>query len=97
MTEELGLTGKGVAPVQIEGLDKLVMKYVAKRDQKKRITKKLAEEEKEARAALMDAMHEHEKELVDPNTGDLIYRFDETVVSIVAGEEELLIEHKEAQ
>jgi rare lipoprotein A (peptidoglycan hydrolase) len=86
---ELGLTGKGVAPVRIEEIDKLVEKYI----RRKEISAKADAAESEAKAELVDAMHEHADQLEQPD-GDLIYRFNQTIVSLIAGAEKLKIESK---
>ena len=87
---ELGLTGKGVAPAKIEELDKLIEEYIDWRDRRTKLTTR----ENEAKENLIEAMHNHAEELANRD-GDLIYRYNETVVSLVAGPEKFKIETKE--
>jgi hypothetical protein len=84
---ELGLTGKGVAPVQIEEIDKLVEKYIRRKEASAAADKS----ESEAKGKLVDAMHGYADQLREPD-GALVYRLGETVVSLVAGAEKLKIE-----
>jgi hypothetical protein len=84
---ELGLTGKGVAPVQIDEIDKLVEKYIRRKEASAAADKS----ESEAKQKLVDAMHGYADQLREPD-GALVYRFNETVVSLVAGAEKLKIE-----
>jgi len=89
MTEEqeLGLKGKGAEIVRIEALDKLVEKYISLRDKRAELSRR----ESEAKAALIDGMHEHSEQLSRPD-GSLVYSFDETTVSLIIGDEKLKIE-----
>jgi hypothetical protein len=86
---ELGLTGKGVEPVRIEEIDKLIEKYIKIRDERMKLTSR----ESEAKEKLVDAMHGYAEQLEQPD-GDLVYRFNETIVSLIAGPEKLKIESK---
>jgi hypothetical protein len=88
---ELGLVGKGVAPVRIEEIDKLVATYLRRKE-----ASALADAaESEAKSKLIDAMHEHADQLEQPD-GDLVYKFNQTIVSLIAGAEKLKVEVKEA-
>lgn len=89
---ELGLTGKGVAPVRIAEIDDLVKEYVELRDKRAR----LASRESEAKQKVVDAMHGYADQLRQPD-GALVYTFNETIVSLVAGSEKLTVEVKEGQ
>lgn len=90
---ELGLKGKGVEPVRIEKIDKIAATYIKLREEASKWTSKASE----ARGKLIEAMHEHEDQLADSN-GDLLYKFDGAVVSLVAGVEKLKVEEiKEAK
>jgi hypothetical protein len=88
---ELGLTGKGVEPVRIKEIDKLVEVYL-------RLKTMSADADRvasEAKDKLVDAMHEHAEKLEQPD-GDLVYKFEGTTVSLIAGPEKLKVEVKGA-
>lgn len=84
---ELGLTGKGVAPVQIKEIDDLVDNYIAARDE--RIVS--SANESEAKEKLIDAMHGYAKQL-ETSDGDLVYHSRGITVSLIAGNEKLKVE-----
>ena len=83
---ELTIVGKGVSPVHIPELDKLAEVYVAERDKRLRQTPK----EVAAKLKLIDALHKHSAKLKTPD-GDLIYRYDEMMITLSAGKEKLKV------
>jgi hypothetical protein len=86
-TTELGLKGKGVAPVKIKELDKLAGIYISNRDA--RI--EALHLEIEAKQILLAALHKHADQITMPD-GSLIYHFDESVITVTAGKEKLKVE-----
>jgi hypothetical protein len=81
------VTGKGVAPVRITQLDKLAEAYTRERD--KRLKQTPAEVA--AKQKLIDALHAHADQLRTPD-GDLIYRYDEMMITLSPGKEKLRVE-----
>lgn len=86
-TEELGLTGKGVAPLKIKELDKLADVYMTLRDARIEALR----EEIEAKGALLASLHKNEDKIKQPD-GTLMYHFDESVITLSAGKEKLKVQ-----
>jgi len=84
---ELHVVGKGVSPVHIPQLDKLAEAYVTERDKRLKQTPK----EVAAKVKLIDALHAHADELRTPD-GDLVYRYDERLITVTPGKEKLRVE-----
>lgn len=77
-TADLPIEGEGVAPKKIPAVEKAASKYVGIRDERMALTKK----EVDARAVLINAMHE---------ANVAIYRFDDLEVKLKAGEEKVKV------
>ena len=86
-TEELGLKGKGVAPIKIKELEKLAGIYVSNRDDRIEALRN----EVEAKQALLASLHKHADKIALPD-GSLVYHYDESVITVTAGKEKLKIE-----
>ena len=79
MTEDLpGVEGEGVAQKKIPAVTKAANRYVEVRDARKALTDK----EVDAKAVLLNAMHEH---------GLTIYRFDDYIVELKNGKENVKV------
>lgn len=81
-----GIEGAGVAPARIAAIDDLADAYVKERDKRLRQTPK----EVAAKLKLIDAMHAHANDLRQPD-GRLVYRYDETIITLEAGKEKLKV------
>jgi len=84
---ELKIVGKGAEPVRIPSIDKLAEAYVTERDKRLRQTPK----EVAAKSKLIDALHANADKLRTPD-GDLIYRYDEMLITLTPGKEKLRVE-----
>lgn len=84
---ELAVAGKGVSPVRIPVIDKLAEAYVTERDKRLKQTPK----EVAAKTKLIDALHAHADQLRTPD-GDLVYRYDERLITVTPGKEKLRVE-----
>ena len=73
-----GIEGEGVAQKKIPAVTKAANRYVEVRDQRMSLTEK----EVDAKAVLLNAMHEN---------GLTIYRFDDYIVHIKAGKENVKV------
>lgn len=93
MIQELELKGKGVERVRIDKLDKLADVYLKLKEEASKLSSRVSD----ARGKLIDSMHEHADKLEQPD-GDLIYKRDGLIVSLIAGAEKLKVEEvKEAK
>ena len=81
------MEGKGVAPTRIEEIDSLADDYVILRD--RRIV--ALGKEIEAKQKLIAALHAHADKIKTPN-GDLVYRHNDTTISLTPGKEKLKVE-----
>ncbi len=82
-----GIVGPGVAPVSIPKINKLCDIYVSKRDARMELLKK----EVEAKENLINAIHDHIKEIGEDSNGEVVYRYEDTVVILKPGEEKLKV------
>ena len=85
-TELPGIEGPGVAQPRIPEIDRLVDKYVKARDFRMEQTK----HEVAAKAELITALHAHGEALATPE-GDIVYRYDDLVVTLATGKEKLKV------
>ena len=86
--EELpAMEGPGVAPVKIPAIDKLAEKYKQARDRRLEESKP----ERDAKTKLIGAIHKHKAEIGADNNGEVIYRYEDTVVILKPGKEELKV------
>lgn len=88
-----GMTGKGVAPVRIQAIDALAEAYIKERDKRLKLTPR----EVAAKTKLIDALHANAAKLRNPD-GDIVYRYDEMIVTLTPGKEKLSVapvEHEE--
>ena len=81
-----GIEGPGVAAPRIPEIDRLVDKYVKARDFRMEQTK----HEVAAKAELISALHAHGETLATPE-GDIVYRYDDLVVTLATGKEKLKV------
>jgi hypothetical protein len=82
-----GITGKGVAPVSIPKINKLCDVYVAARDTRMENLKR----EVEAKTKLIDEIHEHIDQIGEDSNGEVVYRYEDTVITLKPGEEKLKV------
>lgn len=82
-----GITGKGVAPVSIPKINKLCDAYVTLRDSRMATLKK----EVEAKEKLVDVIHEHIEQIGEDENGEVVYRYEDTVITLKPGEEKLKV------
>ncbi|HVJ57748.1 MAG TPA: hypothetical protein VM574_07920 [Terrimicrobiaceae bacterium] len=84
---ELQIEGPGVSPLHLPEVDDLAQRYIKERD------KRLIQTPKEvaAKRMLIDALHNHEKEITQPD-GQLVYRYDEMKITLIPGKEKLRVE-----
>lgn len=86
-TKELNLTGKGVSPIRITSVDRLAENYIRERD--KRLTQ--TPKEVAAKLKLIEALHSNREQIQQPD-GTIVYRYDETVITLTPGKEKLKVE-----
>jgi len=86
-TELPGVTGVGVSPVRIAAIDKLAEAYIKERDKRLVATPK----EVAAKTKLIDALHDHEKQIGRQPDGALVYRYDEMEITLTPGREKLKV------
>lgn len=82
-----GIVGPGVAPVSIPKINKLADIYVQRRDARMELLKK----EVEAKEDLILAIHDHIEEIGEDVNGEVVYRYEDTVVILKPGEEKLKV------
>jgi hypothetical protein len=82
-----GIVGKGVAPVSIPKINKLCDVYVAARDSRMSRLK----DEVEAKTKLVDAIHDHIEQIGEDSNGEVVYRYEDTVITLKPGEEKLKV------
>ena len=87
---ELNVSGKGVSAIRIPLIDKLAEAYVIERDKRLKMTPK----EVAAKTKLIEALHKHEAQIRTPE-GELMYRYDEMVITLTAGKEKLKVREVE--
>jgi hypothetical protein len=87
ITELPGMTGKGVAPIQLPEIDDLVHDYVDKRDLRMERTRL----EVEAKTRLITALRENADKLGTDKQGTIIYRHDDLVVTLKHGKDDLKV------
>ena len=92
-TQELGLKGKGVEPMQIAEIDKLAEAYVKERD--KRLTQ--TPKEVAAKQKLIDALHHHAEDIGRQPDGTITYRYDEMIITLSYGKEKLKVAPVESE
>jgi len=82
-----GVSGPGVSPISIPAVDTAAAAYVRERD------KRMAESKREtaAKQKLVDLLHEHAKEIGTDKNGEIVYRYDDFVVSLKPGKETLKV------
>jgi hypothetical protein len=88
-----GIEGVGVAPVSIEEIDQLVDAYVLRRDARMERTR----QEVEAKQKLITALHANVDKIGKDNTGAIIYRHQDLIVTLRAGKEELKVRTSEEE
>lgn len=85
---ELGYAdAPGVSIPKIPTLDKAALEYVKERDKRMLQSPK----EKAAKVKLLEAIHEHQAKLGRTPEGKIIYRFDELVVEVTPGKENVRV------
>lgn len=82
-----GMTGPGVAPVQIDEVDRLVERYVKARDTRMDKTKL----EVEAKSALIMSLRHHADTIGKDNDGTITYRHDDLIVTLKHGKDDLKV------
>jgi hypothetical protein len=82
-----GMVGKGVAPVKIASVDKLVVRYVRARDERMELTR----EEVEAKNNLIDELREHSDKIGEDKDGTITYRHDDLIVILKHGKDDLKV------
>lgn len=93
MPELPHMTGKGVAPVRIPAIDKLVEIYVRKRDARMEQLRI----EVEAKEDLIAALHEFSEQIGKNKEGEIIYRHDDLLVTLTTGKEKLKVRTEGAE
>jgi hypothetical protein len=86
-TELPGMTGAGVAPVQILEVDTLVDRYVAARDLRMEQTRR----EVEAKQKLIDALRGYADKIGTDKDGTIVYRHEDLIVTLRHGKDELKV------
>lgn len=81
------MEGPGVAQVNIPEIDALAESYIKERDKRCRQTP----HEIAAKDKLVAAIHEHKERIGVDSNGEVIYRFDNVVVTLKPGKEELKV------
>jgi len=89
---ELKIEGTGVSPVRIAEVDRLAEAYVKERDKRLKQTPK----EVVAKGKLIDALHANADKIRQPD-GSLVYRYDEMIVTLTAGKEQLKVKDIEKE
>jgi hypothetical protein len=84
-----GVEGPGVGRVKIKVLDIAAADYVKARDARMKLTEK----EVLTKAKLSDAMHRNEAKLPRLPDGTMIYRFDDQVITLLPGKEQLKVKN----
>ncbi len=82
-----GVEGPGVAPVRITEIDDLAEAYVKERDKRCAMTPR----EITAKEKLIEAIHKHADKIGRDSNGEIVYRFDDTVVTLKPGKEQLKV------
>ena len=82
-----GIVGPGVAPVSIPKINKLCDIYIQRRDSRIEVLKK----EIEAKENLINEIHAHITEIGEDSNGEVVYRYEDTVVILKPGEEKLKV------
>jgi hypothetical protein len=82
-----GLTGPGVAQVRVPEVDVLVDRYVTARDTRMEHTKR----EVEAKGNLVAALHANADAIGRTPGGDIVYHYDDLVVTLATGKEKLKV------
>lgn len=93
MPELPHIVGKGVAPVRIPAVDRLVEIYVRERD--KRMEQLRIEVE--AKEELITALHEFSEQIGKNKEGEIIYRHDDLLVTLTTGKEKLKVRTEGAE
>lgn len=84
-----GVVGPGVAPVSIPKINKLCDAYVRLRDNHSGATKELTE----AKEDLIEEIHAHEEEIGKDSNGEIVYRYEDLVVTLKPGVEKLKVKN----
>ncbi len=82
-----GIEGKGVAPVSIASINKLVKAYLRKKEARNDAGKEFTE----AEDALSEEIHKHEEEIGVDNNGEIVYRYEDNVITVKPGKEKLKV------
>lgn len=82
-----GMTGPGVAPVQIDEVDTLVERYVKARNTRMDKTKL----EVEAKSALIMSLRANADKIGKDSDGTIVYRHDDLVVTLKHGKDDLKV------
>lgn len=87
-TEDLpGVGGPGVSQKQIKPLNKALDQYIVDRDAHRAATAAITESKKK----VVEIMHAHESEIGKDSNGEMIYRYEDEVVTLKPGKEELKV------
>ena len=87
ITDLPGMVGKGVAPISIPEVDKLVDGYVRARDVRMAHTKT----EVEAKTKLIDALRGYADKIGSDKDGTITYRHDDLIVVLRHGKDDLKV------
>jgi len=82
-----GIKGPGVAPKRIPEIDKKADQYIRERDKRCEMTPR----EIAAKGKLIDAIHKHKDEIGADKNGEIVYRYDDVVITLKPGKELLKV------
>lgn len=81
------MKGPGVAQPRIPKIDKCAKAYVIERDKRCEMTPR----EIAAKQKLINALHEHKEQIGADSNGEIVYRYDDLVVTLKPGKEVLKV------